>query len=98
MVEYKIKKFWKCQYCDSTSTTWEDVVECAKECADIDYPEEVERTLYICEYCGTEFKVEENAEMCEQEHQNSEDEYFRKKGIIDASKHPKQKKLKEVLK
>jgi len=98
MVEYKIKKVWQCQYCDSTYNTWEDAKSCAEECADLEYPIEVEKESYICEYCGIEHKVENNAEVCEQEHQNSEDEYFRKKGIIDAAKHPKQKKLREVLK
>lgn len=96
MVEYKKQEFWKCTYCNKEYDKWEDAVECATECADIDYPEEDYRYLNICEYCKKEFEDEEDAEKCEEEHKEKQDKFYNLIALKRASEHPTQTKLMEV--
>lgn len=93
MVEYEEKQIWNCPYCDKEYEDEDDALECANECADIDYPTEDTKTIYICEYCEKRFEDEEEAEGCEENHIENQDEFYSKISLKKAQEHPNQLKL-----
>lgn len=96
MVEYKSQEVWRCPYCEKVYEKWEDAVECATECADIDYPEADTKEIYICEFCNKEYEDDTDAEDCEKKHKELRDEFLGRKRMKEAGNHPNQNKLIEV--
>jgi len=96
MVDYIEKSFWKCPYCEKEYDTWEDALECAEECADIDYPKEDKKTFAVCEFCKKEYEDDEEAEGCEEHHAEEQDDFFTKFQLKKAGEHPQQEKLLSV--
>lgn len=95
MVEYKEKQFWKCPYCNKEFDIYEYALECAEECADIEYPIEDQKTLAFCGYCGDEFDEEDKAEQCEENHIKNKDKFYSRYAMKIASENSNQRKLSE---
>ena len=93
MVYYIETKFWKCTYCDKEYFKYEDALECAQECADVQYPKEDSKPLYGCEYCKQEYEDEEEAEGCEECHAENQDKHFSRFKLKEAGENKDQKKL-----
>lgn len=93
MVYYNEVKFWKCPYCDKEYFKYEEALECAEECADINYPKEDSKTLVCCSFCKQEYEDEEEAEGCEEHHAETQDKYYSQIKLKEAGEHPTQEKL-----
>jgi len=93
MVEYEQKSCWTCPYCNKEYDNEDDAYDCARDCADIDYPSEEKKTICICQFCKKKFDKEEDAEKCEEEHKENDDEFYSKVKLQEASEHPSQKRL-----
>ena len=93
MVEYEETPIWNCPYCNKEYESLDDAMECATECADIEYSSEDSKTIFICGYCKKKFEDEEEAEGCEENHKERRDEFYSKVELKKASEHPAQKRL-----
>lgn len=93
MTYYTEVRFWKCEYCDKEYLKYEDALECAEECADIQYPKEDEKILIGCDFCKQEYEDEDEAEGCEEHYAETQDKYFSQAKLKEASEHPEQNKL-----
>ena len=104
MVIDKSVKGYKCPYCGHFYRHFNDAMSCAEECADVESPEDETLEMFQCEMCGKESEREDEMNECEAEHKERNDvhymEYIYKKEmekLIEASKHPSQKKLKDTI-
>ena len=96
MVEYKQVTIWKCPYCHREYDSYEDALDCAEECVNMEYPTDDDKTLAICECCHKEFEDIDDAESCEEGHKRNNDRYYSDFRLKKASEHIEQLKLFEV--
>ena len=92
-MEEKITRIYKCPYCRNKYNDYDDAWDCAKECADIDTPEEDDEVSFICEYCRKNFNDEDEADRCEDYHIENKDKDYLQIKLKEASEHPAQEKL-----
>ena len=103
MVLEKNLELWACPYCGEKYDDEDDAKDCAKECVDVDSPNEIDETQYFCEMCDKEHNSFMDAEACENRHITKADKHFEEyqrreemKKLAKAAAHPNQMKLSEV--
>ena len=91
---------WLCPYCDKEYESYDLALDCAKDCVDIEEPEEKDVTTYICELCNSKSLDEEEIEQCEKRHKDRNDVIYQKHlekqqddYLLKIGNHPSQTKL-----
>ena len=97
MVEVKLESHWECPYCSQEYDNFDEAQECAEGCVEVDSPNETTKTSYSCEFCKKIYEADDDAEECEALHKDTSDDFYEKKRLEDASRHPQQKTLARFL-
>jgi hypothetical protein len=67
---------YRCPYCMEEYDDEYDARDCARDCVDVDPPDEIDKDLYECEYCGHQSQNYGSIDECEKKHLETKDKHW----------------------